>query len=368
MRIDVRELKHYSKLITKFVDTSHPQFSSLYLDFEGQCIYFGSNRGFGKVTMPVTDYDSNVKPFCVNALSFIAVAEAVSLLDVEIKKDKDKKDCYVFRHESGDSFQIAYTDPDDFELPKFDIDFSDAIALNKDYIPCIRRASVFTSPDGAKNLDGVFVRNGSMIGFEKLRMYEEVLSGVDINDNLILPRNVWEILVIEDLDEPKIKIDENCIWIIATDVTMQFPVNRELFLPEEIGGDAFRANYQSEYSVRLNKNALSNMIQFFLPFVSNVVQQRLQFIFNATSLEIKTEDGNIISRHIPYSEAADTSYFKGNKIWVSAMWLKNILSCLPNPKDAVVEIAVDFKKPPLVFSIVGDNSTHIIYSRIKDSA
>jgi len=370
MKIDVRCVKTYGKLITKFVDASHPQYSTLYLDFENQRIYFGSNRGFGIVTMPVTDYDPKVKPFCVNALSFIAVVEAVPILDVDSYEEKNKEKIkvhYVFRHENGDSFQIAHSDLEEFNYPKFDADLSDAVVLNQEFIPAIRKASIFTSPDGAKNLDGVFVRNGCIYGIDKLRMYEEALAVAE-NENLILPRNVWEIFVLENLIDPKIKIDETCIWVISDDITLQFPVNLELFLPEEVGTPEFRAKYQHEHSVRLDKAALGNMIQFFLPFVSDVVQQRLQFIFNGDGLGIKTEDGNIISRRVPYSDDADTAYFTGQKIWVSALWVKNILSCLSNGKDAVVQIGIDFKVAPLVFSIVGDESTHIVYSRIKDSA
>ena len=354
MKIDVRAVKNYSKLITKFVDTGHPQFSTLYLDFKEQRIYFGSNRGFGMLVMPVTDYDPKAKPFCVSALSFIAVAEATPLLDVE---------GFVFRHESGDSFQIAHTAAEDFEVPNFGVDLSDATALDEVYIPAIRRAGVFTTSDGAKNLDGIFVRDGHVFGLDGFRMYDEALP---TNDNLVLPRNVWEILVLETLENPKIKIDEHCIWIVSADMNLQFPIDHDLSLPEEVGTDDFRAQYQHKHSVRVSKNTLINYVQFFLPFVTEIVQQRIQFIFNNASLEIKTEDGNVISRHIAYSEPVD-SYFNGRKIWVSALWIKNILSCLPNGKDATVEISVDFDKPPVKFSVVGDDAIHIVYSRIKDS-
>lgn len=367
MKIDVRNIKTYGKLIAKFVDAGHPQYSSLYLDFGNGRVYFGSNRGFGAVTMSVTDADPEIKPFCVNALSFIAVAEAVPILDVERREQEKGKVKYVFRHEDGDSFQIAHNDLEDFNYPAFDVDFSDAVSLNQELIPAIRRASAFTSPDGAKNLDGVFIRGGRVYGIDKFRMYEESVEGAD-GENLALPRNVWEILVLENLAEPKIKIDENCIWIVSEDVTLQFPLNLELFLPEEVGTAEFKAKYAHPHCVRLDKNSLGGMIQFFLPFVSDVVQQRLQFIFNEGGLEIKTEDGNVISRHVPYADSEKDGYFNGQRIWASAQWVKTILSCLPNAKDAVVRIAVNFDVAPLVFSVDGDDSVHIVYSRIKDGA
>jgi len=337
----------------------------MYLDFVDQRIYFGSNRGFGIVSMPVTDYESEIKPFCVNALSFLAVVEAVPILDV-IGIGNGKVKGYAFQHESGDSFQISQSDLEDFNYPKFDADFSDAIVLDKELIPAIRRAGIFTSSDGAKNLDGIFIRNSHIYGMDKYRMYEEDLRDSKYGD-LSIPRNVWEILVLEILNEPKMKIDENCIWVISEDITLQFPVNLELSLPEEVGSDGFKEKYKHLHSVKLDKSIFSGMIQFFLPFVSNVVQQRIQFIFNESNFEIKTEDGNIISRHIPYSENIDTSYFNSQKIWVSALWVKNILSCLSNVKDAVVNIIVDFDKAPVTFSIVGDETINIVYSRIKNN-
>jgi hypothetical protein len=85
-------------------------------------------------------------------------------------------------------------------------------------------------------------------------------------------------------------------------------------------------------------------------------------------LEIKTEDGNVISRRIPYVDAVDPGYFNGSRIWVSAVWMKNILAALPVAKDKelAVQIAVDFKKPTMDFSIVDNASVHIVYSRLKD--
>jgi hypothetical protein len=57
-------------------------------------------------------------------------------------------------------------------------------------------------------------------------------------------------------------------------------------------------------------------------------------------------------------------------VWVSAVWVKNILAALPNDKDASVQIAVDFgiKKPAMDFSVAGNESIHIVYSRLKDGA
>jgi hypothetical protein len=360
MKIDVRALKKYGKLIQKFVDTGHPQFSNLYLDFAEQRIYFGSQRGFGIVNMLVEDADPKAKPFCVNALNFLAVAEEFPLLDVE---------GYVFRHGDSDSFQIAHVELEDFEYPDFGIDLADAVAINKNYIPAIRRAGSFTDPEGAKSIDGVFIKNGHIYGLDKLRMYEEIIPDAD-EDNFDLPRNVWEILVLEILEEPILKIDEAHIWVKADDIQLQFPVCLELELPSNIYKPEFAAQYAHPTKVKVGKNMLTNVIQFFLPFVSDVVSSRLQFIFNTDNLEIKTEDGNVISRRIPYADTVDPGYFNGIRIWVSAVWMKNVLAALPIGKDIAVEIAVDFdkKKPAMDFRVADNDSIHIVYSRLKDGA
>jgi len=140
----------------------------------------------------------------------------------------------------------------------------------------------------------------------------------------------------------------------------------ELALPQNICTEKFRAQYAHETKVKVSKELLTSIVQFFLPFVSDVVSSRLQFIFNADSLEIKTEDGNVISRRIPYTEAVDPNYFSGNRVWVSAVWMKNILAALPAGKDLSVQIAVDFQKPTMDFSVVDNASVHIVYSRLKD--
>jgi hypothetical protein len=358
MKIDARALKKYSKLVQKFVDTGHPQFSNLYLNFAEQRIYFGSQRGFGFVVMSVEDLNPKIKPFCVNALNFLAVIEEFPLLDV---------DGYVFRHKDSDSFQIAHVDSDDFEYPDFDIDLADAIAINKDYIPAIRRAGSFTDPEGAKSIDGVFIKEGHVYGLDKLRMYEEILPDA-VEDTFSLPRSVWEILVLEILEDPAIKIDDTHIWVKAEDIQIQFPIYLELELPANIGTEKFQAQYEHSTKVKVNKETLTNIIQFFLPFVSDVVSSRLQFIFNADNLEVKTEDGNVISRRIAYAEAVDPNYFNGVRVWVSAIWMKNVLFALPAGKNLSVQIAVDFAKPAMDFSVADNDSVHIVYSRLKDGA
>jgi hypothetical protein len=357
MKIDVRVLKKYGKLVQKFVDTSHPQFSNLYLNFAEQHIYFGSQRGFGVLNMIVEDLDPKVKSFCVNALNFLAVAEEFPLLDV---------DGYTFRH-ADDSFQIAHVKSEDFEYPDFSIDPADAVAINKNYIPAIRRAGSFTDPDGAKSIDGVFIKEGHVYGLDKLRMYEEIIPDA-AEDTFSLPRSVWEILVLEILESPMLKIDETHIWVKSDDIKIQFPIYLELELPGNVGTEKLRVQYDHATTVKVGKETLTSVIQFFLPFVSDVVSSRLQFIFNTDNLEIKTEDGNIISRHVPYTDAVDIDYFKGNQVWVSAMWMKNILAALPVVKDAAIQIAVDFKKPTMNFSITDNDSAHIVYSRLRDGA
>jgi hypothetical protein len=358
MKIDVRALKKYGKLIQKFVDASHPQYSNLYLDFAEQRIYFGSQRGFGMVNMVVEDPDPRAKPFCVNALNFLAVAEEFPLLDVE---------GYVFRHGDSDSFQIAHVEPEDFEYPDFDIDLADAVAINKDYIPAIRRAGSFTDPEGAKAIDGVFIKEGHVYGLDKLRMYEEIIPDAS-EDNFRLSRNVWEILVLEILEEPTLKIDDAHIWVKAADIQLQFPVFLELELPSNIGTESLRIQYDHPTRMKVSKEILTSVIQFFLPFVSDVVSSRLQFIFNTDNLEVKTEDGNVISRRVPYTDAVDPDYFNGHRVWVSAVWMKNVLAALPVGKDLSVQISVDFTKPTMDFSVADNASVHIVYSRLKDGA
>jgi len=371
MKIDVRALKKYGKLIQKFVDAGHPQFSNLYLDFAEQRVYFGSQRGFGRVNMLVEDFDpEKMKPFCVNALVFLAVAEEFPMLDVmEVRDDQDKLKGYMFRHGESDSFQISHSESDDFEYPDFDADFNGATLFNKDYLPAIRRAGSFTDPEGMKAIDGVFIKEGHVYGLDKLRMYEEILPDAE-KVNLNLPRNVWEILVMEILEEPELKIDEERIWVKSADIELQFAVFHDLNLPLNIGTEKFRASYEHETTVKISREMLTNHIQFFLPFVSNVVSTRLQFIFNSDNLEIKTEDGNIISRRIPYAETVDASYFKGDRIWVSAVWIRNILLALPSVKDQSlnIKIAVNFEKPAMNFCVDTVPSTHIVYSRLKDGA
>jgi len=370
MKIDVRALKKYGKLVQKFVDTGHPQFSNLCLNFAEQRVYFGSQRGFGAVNMIVEDPVSGAKPYYVNALNFIAVAEEFPVLDVAEVFGEDKKfKGYAFRCGESNSFQIAHVESDDFEYPDFNADFNDAVAINKNYIPAIRRAGSFTDPEGAKAIDGVFIKGGHVYGLDKLRMYEEIVPDASA-DNFNLPRNVWEILVMETLDEPVLKIDESRIWVKATDIEIQFAVFPDLNLPPNVNTDKFRAQYEHETKIRIGRDMFMSVIQFFLPFVSDVVSSRLQFIFNSDNLEIKTEDGNIISRRIPYVDAVDPGYFKGDRVWVSAVWMKNILTALPSVKDQSlsVQIAVDFKKPTMDFCIVNNPSVHIVYSRLKDGA
>jgi hypothetical protein len=64
----------------------------------------------------------------------------------------------------------------------------------------------------------------------------------------------------------------------------------------------------------------------------------------------------------------DRDYFNGTRIWVSAVWVRNVLAALPVGKELTVQIAVDFTKPTMDFSIAGNGAVHIVYSRLKDGA
>ena len=108
-------------------------------------------------------------------------------------------DGYTFKSGSNNEFEIAHLD-DDFDYPSFNTVSSKPFSCSKEIIAAIKRAGLYTDPDGNASLNGVFILNGSVAGTNKSRLCEEKipeLVGVDLN----LPRPVWETMALEVLGD-----------------------------------------------------------------------------------------------------------------------------------------------------------------------
>lgn len=357
MIIDCSYLKRFKKIIDRLKDPNQPIFDSILLDFKNQVATFGSQKGFGKIKMPVTGANGTEKPFFVNAVAFLAVVEVFPTLEL---------DGYAFKSGSDNLFEVAHFEDESFDYPDF-IQSSDDLSfkITKPILSVIKRAGSFTEEDSSASLNGVFFLNGHVYGTNKSRMYEEYVE--DCKDvTLGFPRSVWETLVLDVMEGSlTVKKNESQFFVSAGDeISIQFAMSNELSGPD-VTTDKFKASYNHADKVYLDRNTLEELSAFFVPFVANVNGNRVKMIFSDKDIEILTEDGNRISRKMPLKQPL-TGSLVGAHIWVSNAWLKAIVGSLP-PGDTVV-IQIDINRPTTNFFIEGKPDTHVIYSRLREES
>jgi len=354
MTVDCTFIRKYTKICDRLKDTNQPVFDSIKLDFANQRAIFGSQKGFGTIKMPVTGYDGSQKPFLVNLSALLAIVSEFPVLEL---------DGYTFKSGSNNEFEIAHLD-DDFEYPSFDTISTKPFSCSKEIIAAIKRAGLYTDPDGNASLNGVFIINGSVAGTNKSRLCEEKipeLVGVDLN----LPRPVWETMALEVLGD-NLTIDNTSAdkFFIANgdEITIQFATSSVLKNPP-IMDPRFIEKYNHPTFVKVNKGAFSQIVSFMAPFVSSAAATRMQMIITNDELELKTEDnGQRISRKITLEDAS-AGVFNGEKIWVSNDWIKTILSSLDGE---TVTIQVDPASAALNFFTEEKPSLHIVYSKLSE--
>lgn len=355
MIIDCSFIRQYSKLVARLKDQNQPIFDSILLDFQNQCAMFGSQKGFGQIKMPVENLDPNVKPFFVNSVAFLAVVDSFPTLEL---------DGYAFKSGEGNSFEVAHIEDDSFSYPDF-IQTSDdtPFKLSKAMLSAIKRAGSFTDAEASASLNGVFILKGYLFGTNKVRFYQEYID--DLKDTTIaFPRAVWETLVLDVLEgDVTIKKNESQFFLSSGDaISLQFSLSNELTGPD-VTSDKFKASYEHEEKITLDRSAFLELLSFFMPFVANSDNNRIQLVYHEDHLEIKTEDGNKISRRMPVVYS-DFEKFRDKHIWVSCVWMRSIVSLLPEG-DKVAFKTND--KAAVCIRAEGNDNVTCIYSRLKEA-
>jgi hypothetical protein len=305
--------------------------------------------------MPVEGWDGKQTPFFVNLNSFLNVVKEFPVLEL---------DGFIFKHGMDDSFNIAHLE-DDAGFPDFiNSGNPTPIRLGKAEMDAIKKCGLFVEADGQASLNGVFIKDGFVWGTCRNRLCEERVDSLKDAD-LAIPRTVWETLVLDVLGEDLIidKNDKSFFISSGDEIKVQFSVNSALASPD-IHGDKFVSSINHANYIVVDKAALAQVMNFIQPFVLNSPSQRVQLVISGTdSLEIKSEDNsNIISRKIPVLEKnGDLS--DGDKLWVSANWIKTILSVLGGKS---VKMQIDMAKPAVNITSPEEPAAHVVYCRLVE--
>lgn len=355
MTIDCTNIVKYAKICDKLKDDSQPIYDSGLLDFEHKCMTFGSQKGFGRISMSVEGWDGEKKPFFVNLNSLLNIAREFPVLELND---------FTFKHGADSTFEIAHTE-DEARFPDFITD-GESVAVNIDAecLTAIGRCGAFTDVDGIASINGVFIKDGSVWGTNRTRLCEahvDVLSGVDI----ALPRVVWEVMAMDVLGAHiTVKKSGSSIFVSNDDaVQLQFVESTVLASPD-IHDKVFVSKFDHENSIVLDKNTLANVVNFMQPFVVSSSAQRIALIVSGDTLEVKSQDNNnVISRKIPILEKTG-NIENESKIWVGANWLRTMLGVIDADK---VRIQLDISKPAINVSAAEDkNALHIVYCRLAE--
>jgi hypothetical protein len=354
MVINAEFIAKYAKICERLKDDTQPIFDSAKLDFEHGVMIFGSQKGFGQIKMPVEGWDGRQQPFFVNLNSFLNVVKEFPVLELE---------GFTFKH-GNDSFNISHLEDD--------ADFSDFInsgnptpvKLGKTELDAIKKCGLFVEVDGQASLNGVFIKDGFVWGTCRNRFCEEQVDSFKTTD-IALPRMVWETLILGVLGEDLIidKDDKSFFISNGEEIRIQFPVNSALKSPD-IHSDKFKANFNHPNFIVIDKADLMQIMNFIQPFVANGPSQRIQFIISENdSLEIKAEENNnIISRKIGLLENSG-NLENGDKLWVSANWIKTILSVLGGK---TIKMQIDMTKPVINITSPEESATHVVYCRLVE--
>lgn len=355
MTIDCTNIVKYAKICDKLKDDSQPIYDSGLLDFEHKCMTFGSQKGFGRIPMPVEGWDGKKEPFFVNLNSLLNIAREFPVLEL---------DGFTFKHGVDGIFEIAHTE-DEARFPDFiDSANGNTVEINGESLDAIRRCGAFTDVDGIASINGVFIKDGSVWGTNRTRMCEarvNALSKVDI----ALPRIVWETMAMDVLGAHiTVKKSGSSILVSNDDaVQLQF-VESTILASPDIHDEVFVSKFDHENSIVLDKNMIANVVNFIQPFVVSSSAQRIALIIDGDTLEVKsTDNSNIISRKIPILEKTG-NIEDGSKVWVGANWLRTMLGVIEADK---VRIQLDTSKPAINVSASDDkNVLHIVYCRLAE--
>jgi hypothetical protein len=355
MVLNLSFVAKYAKICERLKDDNQPIFDSAKLDFEHETMTFGSQKGFGRIKMPVEGWDGSQQPFFVNLNSFLNVVKEFPVLELE---------GFTFRHGTDDSFNIAHLE-DDAEFPDFiNSGKAASIKLGKTELDAVKKCGLFVEVDGQASLNGVFIKNGFVWGTCRNRLCEERVDSFK-NADLALPRMVWETLVLDVLGENLlIDTDDKSFFISnGEEIRIQFSVNSALSSPD-IHSDKFAAAIDHKNFIVVDKAALHQVMNFIQPFVANSPSQRIQLVVSGNdSLEIKSEDNNnIISRKITVLEK-NGELNEGDKLWVSVNWIKTILSVLGGK---TIKMQIDMSKPAVNITSPEEPAVHVVYCRLVE--
>jgi hypothetical protein len=355
MTINAEFVAKYAKICERLKDDTQPIFDSAKLDFEHGIMTFGSQKGFGQIKMPVEGWDGKQQPFFVNLNSFLNVIKEFPVLELE---------GFTFKHGTDSSFDIAHLQ-DDAGFPDF-INSGNAtsVKIGKAELEAIKKCGLFVEVDGQASLNGVFVKDGFVWGTCRNRLCEEQVDSFKGAD-FALPRMVWETLILDVLGENLVidKDDKSFFVSNGEEIKIQFSVNSSLSSPD-IHSDKFVSSINHQNFIVIEKTALAQIMNFIQPFVANSPSQRIQLVIaGEDSLEIKSEDNNnIISRKIALLEKSG-DLNDGDKLWVSANWIKTILSILGGK---TVKMQIDMSKPAVNIISPEEPATHVVYCRLVE--
>jgi hypothetical protein len=355
MVINAEFIAKYAKICERLEDSTQPVFDSAKLDFEHGALTFGSQKGFGRIKMPVEGWDGRQPPFLVNLNSFLNVVREFPVLELE---------GFTFRHGTDDFFDIAHLE-DDVSFPDFVNSGSPAsVKLGKAELDAIKKCGLFVEADGQASLNGVFIKDGFVWGTCRNRLCEEQVDSFKSAD-IALPRIVWETLILDVLGEDLLIDRDDKSFFISNgeEIKIQFSVNSALKSPD-IHSEKFKSNLNHPNFIVIDQTALMRIMNFIQPFVANSPSQRVQFVITGNdSLEIKSEDSNnIISRKIALLEKSG-SLNDGDRLWVSVNWIKTILSVLGG---RTIKMQIDMSKPVINITSPEEPATHIVYCRLME--
>lgn len=351
MTLDLTNVARYARICEQLADLHQPICDSGLLDFEQKCFTFGSQKGYGRISIGVEGWDGKQEPFFVKLDYFLNIVRTFPVLEL---------DNFVFKSGEDGIFNIPYS-CDTVQMPEFEAPASFSLEFDSLLFFCLKRCGLFTNESGSISLNGIFIKNGRMWGTDALRMCEFGLASSLPDIDVAIPHSVWSLLATGVLgDNFTISGNEKVYFVDGDKIKLSFAVNTSLRSPD-IQSPTFTSQYDHATSFTVDITRFCKVLEFICPFVLNTASKVLKIVLKNNNLDLYvTNENTSIYRSIPILEKSPE--LEGVEFLINAVFLKTTLDLLSGD---VVKIQLDPKKHAINITSSAEPDSHIVLVKLS---
>ncbi len=260
---------------------------------------------------------------------------------------------------SGDKVKLSVIEDASYNPPSFDLDESSKQSAIIKEFPIVanrvKQAMLFSDELPETALNGVFLKQGSIVGAEASRLYQAANVVVDLPDgNFSMP--MCKILVaLQNEKEVTISTTDNVLQLSVNEgLTIQTGVSSALELID-IFDEEFKKSYNHPDTVTFPREKFVEEMNFITPFFNQDHGMRIKLAFLEDAIQLIVDEEDKITTLIDNVEYSDFEQFRDQTKWLSGHYLKIIGSVLEGER-----ITLKISKDSPVVDFMSDENLHIV--------